>query len=69
MAKRDDAAEKAESVYTGALVDTESAADELLDADEVLMTSTARDVADDAEDVADQDSEKPAQNGCRTLEV
>ena len=58
MAKRDGAAAKAESVYTGALVDTESAADDL-DADEVEDID-CQDVADDAEDVADQDSEKPA---------
>jgi Mce-associated membrane protein len=58
MAKHDGAAEKAESVDTGALVDTESAADEL-DADEVEDID-CQDAADAAEYVADQDTEKPA---------
>jgi Mce-associated membrane protein len=58
MAKRDRAAEKAESVDAGALVDTESVADEL-DADEVEDID-CQDVADDAEGVTDPDTGKPA---------
>ena len=56
MAEHDRAAEKAESIGTGALVDTESAANEL-DAEDISFQDAA---ADDAEEVADRDTEKPA---------
>jgi Mce-associated membrane protein len=56
MAEPDDAAEKAESVDTGALVDTESAARKL-DAEEVEDIDGQDAAADDAKDVADQDTE------------
>jgi Mce-associated membrane protein len=56
VAEPDDAAEKAESVDTGALVDTESAARKL-DAEEVEDIDGQDAAADDAKDVAGQDTE------------
>ena len=59
MAEHDGAAEKAESGDAGALVDTESAAQNL-DAEEVEDIHGQDAAADDAEDVADQNTEKTA---------
>jgi Mce-associated membrane protein len=69
MTQHDGAAEKAESVDTGALVDAESAADEF-DAEEVEDIDGQDVTADDTEDVADQGAEKPARqwfSGTRDL--
>ena len=68
MAKRDRAAEKAESVDAGALVDTESAARKL-DAEEVEDIDGQDAAADDAKDVADQGPKIARGNGFRVSEA